>query len=65
LSEELSRARARGHQAAAEVDRLQKKIDDLQHLNDMERQVSIINSAMVVLQCGMDLNPECSMKSAT
>ncbi|KAL0020086.1 hypothetical protein WJX79_009298 [Trebouxia sp. C0005] len=38
LNEELSRARARGHQAAAEVDRLQKKIDDLQHLNDMERQ---------------------------
>ncbi|DBA92530.1 TPA: hypothetical protein ACH3X1_002761 [Trebouxia sp. C0004] len=38
LSEELSRTRARGHQAAAEVDRLQKKNDDLQHLNDMERQ---------------------------
>ena len=58
MSEELSRARARGHQAAAEVDRLQKKVDDLQHLNDMERQVSIINSAMMILQCGMDLKSE-------
>ncbi len=62
MSEELSRARAREHQAAAEVDRLQNKVDDLQHLNDMERQVSTTNSAMVILQINMDLIPDYSLK---
>lgn len=40
LSEELTRTRSKGHQVAAEADRLQKKVDDLQHFSDMERQVS-------------------------
>ena len=40
LSEELSRTRAKGHQAAGEVDRLQKRVDDLQHFSNVERQVS-------------------------
>ena len=39
LSEELTRTRSKGHQVAAEADRLQKKVDDLQHFSDMERQV--------------------------
>ena len=39
LAEELARTRAKGQQAAAEAERLQKKADDLQHFSDMERQV--------------------------
>ncbi len=48
LSEELSRVRARGQQAAAEADRLQNKVDDLQHFSDMERQVSTMHEQVLL-----------------
>ncbi|KAL3148684.1 hypothetical protein ABBQ38_014099 [Trebouxia sp. C0009 RCD-2024] len=38
LSEELDRARVNGQQTAAEAERLQKRVEDLQHFSDMERQ---------------------------
>ena len=39
LSQELQRVRLKSQQAALEADKLQKKVDDLQHFSELERQV--------------------------
>ena len=39
LSQELQRVRVKSQQAALEADKLQKKVDDLQHFSELERQV--------------------------
>ena len=39
LYEELERVRLKSQRAGVEVDKLQKKVDDLQHFSELERQV--------------------------
>lgn len=39
MSEELQRVRIKSQQAGLEADKLQKKVDDLQHFSELERQV--------------------------
>lgn len=41
LCQELQRVRLKSQQAALDADKLQKKVDDLQHFSELERQVRI------------------------
>ena len=42
LGEELERVRLKSQRAGLEVDKLQKKVDDLQHFSELERQVLLL-----------------------